>query len=315
MTSQTRAPAPSTSAGTAPRAPRGLVDVRRRPTTWTGLWFTLPFLAFYALFLLWPSVLGLGYTFTDRSLAGGEISFIGTDNWRESLTDPDLYDSLWNTLWFTVLSVPVMVLLALGLALLTDHARRLGWFLRLSFFAPFVLPVAVMTLIWNWMYNPSLGLFNGTLERFGITGPEWLFSEDTAMISVVIATAWWQVGFNYLLYLAAMQSIPKDVYEAAAIDGAGAWQRIARITLPMLTRTTALIAVLQLIGSLRVFEQIYLMTMGGPNFATRTVIQYIYDSGFVGLRVGLASSMAYIFMVLIIAASIAQFRLFSRKEG
>jgi multiple sugar transport system permease protein len=165
------------------------------------------------------------------------------------------------------------------------------------------------------MYNPSLGLFNGTLGRFGIEGPEWLFSEDTAMFSVVIATAWWQVGFNYLLYLAAMQSIPKDVYEAAAIDGAGTWQRIGRITLPMLTRTTALIAVLQLIGSLRVFEQIYLMTSGGPNFATRTVIQYIYDSGFVGLRIGLASSMAYVFMVLIIAASVAQFRLFSRKEG
>ncbi|NYH54217.1 MULTISPECIES: carbohydrate ABC transporter permease [Nocardiopsis] len=315
MTSQTSAPAPRTSPGAPPRADRDLVDVRRRPTTWTGLWFVLPFLAFYLLFLLWPAVVGLGYTFTDRSLAGGPLSFVGPDNWQESLTDRALYDSLWNTLWFTILSVPLMVLLALGLALLTDHARRLGWFLRLSFFAPFVLPVAVMTLIWNWMYNPSLGLFNGTLARFGVQGPEWLFSEDTAMFSVVIATAWWQVGFNYLLYLAAMQSIPKDVYEAAAIDGAGAWQRVGRITLPLLARTTALITVLQLIGSLRVFEQIYLMTMGGPNFATRTVIQYIYDSGFVGLRVGLASSMAYIFMVLIIAASIAQFRLFSRKEA
>ncbi|WP_150241995.1 carbohydrate ABC transporter permease [Nocardiopsis quinghaiensis] len=315
MTSQTSAPEPRTSPGAPPSAARDLVDVRRGPTTWTGLWFVLPFLAFYLLFLLWPAVVGLGYAFTDRSLAGGPLSFVGTANWRESLTDPALYDSLWNTLWFTVLSVPLMVLLALGMALLTDHARRLGWFLRLSFFAPFVLPVAVMTLIWNWMYNPSLGLFNGTLARFGVQGPEWLFSEDTAMFSVVIATAWWQVGFNYLLYLAAMQSIPKEVYEAASIDGAGTWQRIGRITLPLLARTTALITVLQLIGSLRVFEQIYLMTMGGPNFATRTVIQYIYDSGFVGLRVGLASSMAYIFMVLIIAASIAQFRLFSRKEA
>ncbi|KOX18089.1 carbohydrate ABC transporter permease [Nocardiopsis sp. NRRL B-16309] len=315
MTQNTRAPAPRPAPGPATTAPPGLVDVRRRPTDWTGLWFVLPFLAFYALFLLWPAVVGFGYSFTDRSLAGGDVSFVGLDNWSETLTDPAMYDSLWNTLWFTVLSVPLMVLLALGLALLTDHARRLGWFLRLSFFAPFVLPVTVMTLIWGWMYNPSLGLFNGMLGRFGIEGPEWLFSEDTAMFSVVIATAWWQVGFNYLLYLAAMQSIPKDVYEAAAIDGAGAWQRNGRITLPLLARTTALIAVLQLIGSLRVFEQIYLMTSGGPNFATRTVIQYIYDSGFVGLRIGLASSMAYVFMVLIIAASIAQFRLFSRKEG
>ncbi|ADH66198.1 MULTISPECIES: carbohydrate ABC transporter permease [Nocardiopsis] len=312
MTAQT--PAPPRTAASGPSG-RGPVDVRRRPAVWTGLWFVLPFLAFYLLFLLWPALVGLVYSFTDRSLAGGPVSFVGLDNWRESLTDPDMWDALWNTLWFTVLSVPLMVALALALALLTDHARRLGWFLRLSFFAPFVLPVAVMTLVWNWMYNPSLGLFNGVLGQLGLDGVEWLFSEDTAMLSVVVATAWWQVGFNYLLYLAAMQSIPKDVYEAAAIDGAGAWQRVGRITLPMLARTTALITVLQLIGSLRVFEQIYLMTSGGPNFATRTAIQYIYDSGFVGLRIGLASSMAYVFMALVVVASIAQFRLFARKEA
>lgn len=293
-------------------APR-ITDVRGRTHTWTGLWFVVPFLAFYLLFLVWPAIVGLYYSFTDRSLAGGEDSLVGLDNWRETLTDGAMYDALWNTLVFTVLSVPIMVLLSLGLALLTDHARRLGWFLRFSFFAPFVLPVAVMALIWEWMYNPSLGLINGILDQFGLPGSDWLFSESTAMISVVIATAWWQVGFNYLLYLAAMQSIPKDVYEAASIDGAGAWQRIGRITMPMLSRTTVLITILQLIGSLRVFEQIYLMTGGGPNFATRTIIQYIYDSGFVGLRIGLASSMAYIFMVIIIVVSIAQFRFFARK--
>ncbi|WP_017612835.1 carbohydrate ABC transporter permease [Nocardiopsis salina] len=304
---------PAADTGTAGRG-NVTVDVRRKPANWTGLWFVLPFLAFYLLFLVWPAVVGLGYSFTDRSLAGGPVSFVGLDNWREALTDPALHESLWNTLVFTALSVPVMVLLALGLALITDHARRLGWFLRLSFFAPFVLPVVVMALIWEWMYNPSLGLFNSILGQMGLEGSQWLFSEDTAMLSVVIATAWWQVGFNYLLYLAAMQSIPKDLYEAASIDGAGAWQRVGRITLPMLRRTTVLITVLQLIGSLRVFEQIYLMTGGGPNFATRTIIQYIYDSGFVGLRIGLASSMAYVFMVLIVVASIAQFHFFARRE-
>ena len=296
----------------APRA--RLTDVRARRRTWTGFWFVLPFLGFYGLFVVWPAIVGFGYTFTDRSLAGGPVSFVGMDNWTETLTDPFMWDSLWNTLLFTLLSVPIMVLLALGMALLTDHARRLGWFLRFSFFAPFVLPVAVMTLIWGWMYNPTLGLFNDALARVGLPGPEWLHNESTAMVSVVIATAWWQIGFNYLLYLAAMQSIPKDVYEAAGIDGAGAWQKVGRITLPLLARTTALITILQLIGSLRVFEQIYLMTGGGPNHATRTAIQYIYDSGFVGLRIGTASAMAYVFMALIIVASIAQFRFFARKE-
>ncbi|WP_026126640.1 carbohydrate ABC transporter permease [Nocardiopsis xinjiangensis] len=298
-----------------PASRTGITDVRNRPkTSWAGLWFIAPFLGFYLLFVVWPSVVGLGYSFTDRSLAGGPVSFVGLDNWVESLSDPYMWSALWNTLLFTLLSVPTMVILALALALLTDHARRLGWFLRFSFFAPFVLSVAVMTLIWAWMYNPTLGLFNSVLESLGLSGIEWLHNESTAMISVVIATAWWQVGFNYLLYLAAMQSIPDDVYEAASLDGASAWQKIRRITLPLLSRTTGLITILQLIGSLRVFEQIYLMTEGGPNFATRTIIQYIYDSGFVGLRIGTASAMAYVFMALIIVASIAQFRFFSRKE-
>ena len=291
-----------------------VTDVRDTRRSWAGLWFVLPFLGFYLLFVVWPALVGFGYSFTDRSLAGGPIEWVGLDNWAESLTDPMMWDALWNTLLFTVLSVPVMVFLALGLALLTDHARRLGWFLRFSFFAPFVLPVAVMTLIWGWIYNPTLGLANAGLERIGLPGLAWLHSESTAMVSVVLATAWWQVGFNYLLYLAAMRSIPVDVYEAAGLDGAGAWQKVGRITLPLLTRTTAMITVLQLIGSLRVFEQIYLMTAGGPNHATRTSIQYIYDTGFVGLRIGTASAMAYVFMALIIVASIAQFRFFSRKE-
>lgn len=297
-----------------PKSGGRVTDVREARRSWTGLWFVLPFLAFYALFVVWPALVGFGYTFTDRSLAGGPLQWVGADNWTESLTDPRMWDALWNTLVFTVLSVPVMVLLALGMALLTDHARRLGWFLRFSFFAPFVLPVAVMTLIWGWIYNPTLGLANDTLNRVGLPGLEWLHSESTAMVSVVVATAWWQVGFNYLLYLAALQSIPKDVYEAAGIDGAGPWQKVGRITLPLLTRTTALITILQLIGSLRVFEQIYLMTGGGPNHATRTAIQYIYDTGFVGLRIGTASAMAYVFMALIIVVSIAQFRFFARKE-
>lgn len=109
MTQKIHAPAPRTAPGSATAGPRGLVDVRRRPHTWTGLWFVLPFLAFYALFLLWPAIIGFGYTFTDRSLAGGDVSFIGLDNWSESLTDSAMYDSLWNTLWFTILSVPLMV--------------------------------------------------------------------------------------------------------------------------------------------------------------------------------------------------------------
>jgi multiple sugar transport system permease protein len=143
----------------------------------------------------------------------------------------------------------------------------------------------------------------------------WLHDTTTAMWSVVLATVWWTIGFNFLLYLAALQTIPSDIYEAARTDGANWWQQLWGITLPLLGRTTALVLVLQLIASLRIFDQIYLMTGGGPLRSTEVAIQYIYISGFEGFRIGYASALSYVLFVLILLVSIVQFRLFSRKEG
>ncbi|NUO99256.1 MAG: sugar ABC transporter permease [Nonomuraea sp.] len=282
----------------------------RRGWTQHGLLFVLPFLLVYVAFLVWPTLYGFKMSLSSANIAGSNNGFVGFANYLEAFGDPRMWRSLWNTLVFTFLSTIPLVLLGLAFALLVHHLRFVQWLWRLSFFGPFLLPSAVVSLLWLQMiYPPGYGLLNGTLG----TDITWLGSPSTAMWSMVLTTVWWTVGFNFLLYLAALQSIPQHLYEAAAIDGASAWHRMRSITLPLLGRTTALIVVLQLLASLKVFDQIYLMTAGGPDDSTRPIIEYAYDAGFTGYRIGYASAVSYILFVLIVIVSLAQLRLFRKR--
>lgn len=280
-----------------------------------GLLFTLPFLLFYAAFLLWPVLYSIFMGFTNESLAGARGEFIGLRNWQELFGDAAMWSALWHTVYFTLLSTPPLVLVGLVMALLTNRVMPARWLWRMSFFAPFLLPASVISLIWVWLYQPGFGLVNDTLLRLGLGEPGWLSNQNVTMFAIVITTVWWTVGFNFLLYLAALQSIPQELYDAAAIDGAGWWQRLSRITLPLLKRTTGLVIVLQLLASLKVFDQIYLMIFGGPNFATRPIIQYFFDTGFTGYRIGYASAISTFFFVLIVVASIALFKVFPSRPA
>ncbi|WP_223166443.1 carbohydrate ABC transporter permease [Nonomuraea sp. SYSU D8015] len=302
----------TTVAAPAATAPVAEAKVKRG---WTqhGLLFVAPFLVIYVAFLVWPTLLGLRMSLSSVNIAGTNDDFVGFDNYAEAFADPRMWRSLWNTLVFTVLSTVPLVLLGLAFALLVHHLRFVQWLWRLSFFGPFLLPSAVVSILWLQMiYPPDYGLINGTLG----TDVLWLGDPSMAMWSVVMTTVWWTVGFNFLLYLAALQSIPQHLYEAAAIDGANAWDKLRSITLPMLSRTTALIIVLQLLASLKVFDQIYLMTGGGPEDSTRPIIEYAYDVGFTGYRIGYASAVSYILFAIIVIVSLAQLRLFrKRAEG
>ena len=281
----------------------------------TALWFLAPFLLMYLLFIIGPAIYGLVMSFSNASLVkSGLNGFAGLANYKEALQSSDFWSSLWHTIWFTILTTPPLIAIALGLALLADRAGRGRWFYRLAFFAPYVLPSAVVALIWMWLYTPSLGLFDTTLTKIGITPPNWLGSESFAMWSLALTTVWWTLGFNFVLYLAGLQEIPRDLYEAAAIDGAGPWQQIRTITIPMLGRTTTLVAVLQVIASLKVFDQMYLMTSGGPNFATRSILEYIYDEGFTNFRVGYASALSTLFFIVVLAVSAGWFAIVRRQE-
>src|SRR5437762_2312506 len=200
-----------------------------------GLGFVLPFLIAYTLFLLWPVLLGLRMSFYNWNLAGGGTTdFLGLGNYQELFADSNFWSALWHTILFTVLSTPFLVILALALALLINRTIPAKWLFRLAFFAPFVLPVTVVVLIWQWLFTPGFGLINSTLTAIGLPAVNWLTDPHVAMTSVVIVTVWWTIGGNFLLYSAGLQQIPHDLYEASAIDGAGGWAQVRRITVPML---------------------------------------------------------------------------------
>jgi len=287
---------------------------RRRSDNIRGWLYCAPFLLAFGLFLIWPTVYGLWMSFTGTSLAGTNTQFVGLDNWAEALGDPQVWTSLGNTVWFTLLSTIPLVVIAMLLAVLVNVGLPGQWFWRLSFFMPFLLASTVVSQFWNWMYNPQLGLINTFLGWFGIQGPAWLQDPGTAMIAVVITTVWWTIGFNFLLYLAALQNIPDQLYEAASLDGAGGWRKFLSITLPQLAPTTVLVLVLQVLASLKVFDQIYQMTGGGPGGTTRPVLLYIYEVGFTGYRLGYASAISYIFFFLIILVSIGYMVISSRRS-
>jgi multiple sugar transport system permease protein len=263
-----------------------------------------PFLLLYLLFIIGPSIYMIIMSFFDGSLVKSGLGpFAGLRNYGEALSSPAFWQSMWHTLWFTILTTPPLVILAFVFALLADRVTRGRWFFRLAFFLPYVLPSAVVALIWMWLYTPEIGLLGRVVTAFGFPEPSWLGNPNLAMWSLALTTVWWTLGFNFVLYLAGLQDIPRDLYEAASIDGAGPWQQIRKITIPMLARTTTLVVVLQIIASLKVFDQMYIMTSGGPNFSTRPALEYIYDEAFTNFRVGYASAASTLFFILVLAVS------------
>lgn len=303
------------AASGAAAAPSGSGRTRKSRNNLAGWAFVAPFTAFFAVFLVWPIIYGFYLSLTGESLTGANSQLVGLANYTEALTDPDMWRSFGNTVVFTLLSTVPLVVVALVMALLVNTGLPGQWLWRLSFFLPFLLASTVVSLFWSWMYNPELGFLNDLLSKIGIGPVAWLQDENVAMTSIVITTVWWTVGFNFLLYLAALQNIPETQYEAAAIDGASERRQLFSITIPQLGQTTMLILVLQILASLKVFDQIYQMTAGGPAGSTRPIVQYIYESGFTGFRLGYASAISYIFFAIIVILSVVQRRIASRRSA
>jgi multiple sugar transport system permease protein len=293
----------------------GTRTARRRGRPDRSGWLMIsPFFLIYVLFLLWPVVGALWSSLFDSSLGVTDSGWRGLGNYGELLGDGDFWAAMWHTLLFTLLSTPPLVILSLGLALLVNRALPAQWLFRLAFFSPYVLPVSVVVLLFNWMFQPGFGLINGTLTSIGLSEVNWLGSEGTAMFSVVILTVWWTFGFNFVLYLAALQDIPGEIYDAAATDGASTWQQTRWITIPLLIPTTMLVIVLQVVASLKVFDQIYLLLQGGPNYSTRPAVQYVFESAFTQYRVGYASALSIVFFLAIIAVSLLLFAVQRRVQ-
>ncbi|WP_223622599.1 carbohydrate ABC transporter permease [Microbacterium sp. EST19A] len=300
-----------TGSKTAPRGRRAGSRNREQLISWA---FLAPFLVAFLLFLAWPIVHGIILSFTDQSLTGAGGAFVGFANYAEALGDPKMWQSMGNTVWFTLLSTVPLVVIALVMAALVDRGIPGQWLWRLSFFMPFLLASTVISQIWVWIFNPQVGAANNILEFFGLEPLAWLQNPDTNMISIVIATVWWTVGFNFLLYLAAMQNIPPQQYEAASLDGAGAWRQFWSITLPQLGPATVLILILQILASLKLFDQAYQMLGGVASDTTRSIVQYIYEAGFVSYRFGYSAAISYVFFALIVILGVVQALITRRRK-
>lgn len=283
----------------------------------TAWGFLAPFGVFYVLFLLGPAVIMLLVSFFNSStVKPGLGPFAGFGNYAEMFGRADFWDAMWHTVQFTIYTTPPLVVLGFVLAVLTNRIGRGQWFFRLAFFLPFVLPSATISLIWLFIFTPGTGLWALGEQLIGLTpGPGVLASPATAMIGVALATVWWTLGFNFVLYLAGLQEIPREIYEAAAVDGASQWEQIRYITLPLLRRTTTLVILLQIIASLKIFDQVYLMTSGGPGTATQVALQLVTGTAFTDNRIGAASAASTILFVLIVAIAVVRQLTDRQKEA
>jgi multiple sugar transport system permease protein len=308
--------APSAPAATLPRTATVTRTRTRRPRrNWGNFGLVAPFLIFYVLFLVGPLVYDVVLSLFNTSLVkGGLGSFAGLANYGELFGDGRFWSAMWHTILFTLVSTPPLVILPLFFAIVVNRIKRAQWFFRLAFFLPYILPSAVIALIWLFLYEPGYGIIDGFFNLIGVTAPGWVSDPNVALYSIVIVTVWWTLGFNFVLYLAGLQEISPDLYEAAALDGASRWQQTWRMTLPMLGRTTTLVAVLQVIASLKIFDQVYLITQGGPNYSTRPAIEWIYDTAFTSERVGYASAASFILFIVIMIVSFVWLALVRRQE-
>jgi multiple sugar transport system permease protein len=228
--------------------------------------------------------------------------------------DAQFWNSLGNTIQFVILSTPLIVIIGLLMAMAINNSRRITGAFRTIFFAPYVFSVAGLTLIWGFLLNPQSGILTASLESLGIEPIPWLTDPNLAMPAIVIATLWWTVGFNMVLFLAGLQDIDPTLYEAADIDGATGLDKFWNITIPGLQRTLLLVIVLQIIASFQIFGQVFIMTRGGPGGATRVLIQHIYESGFRDFDLGYASAMSIFLFVVMFIVSYFQFQIGEENE-
>ena len=274
--------------------------------------FLLPYLAVFAAFWAWPIVQSI--VFSLQNTRGARPVFSPSANWGRLVGDPVFLRALEHTLAFLVLQVPVMLALAIGLAVaLNAPVLRARALFRFAFFAPIVVGEVAYSTVFRLLFNGQYGAVNKALAALGIAGPDWLNEPASAFAVLVIAVTWRWTGYNAIIVLAGLQGIPRELYEAAEVDGVPRWLQFWRITLPLLLPVVAVAAVLSLIGSLQLFVEPQLITRSGPGGATETLGTYLYQQGFRSFNFGYASAIGYATAILALVVSLAQVRLFRNR--
>jgi multiple sugar transport system permease protein len=287
-------------------------DTGWRRDIWIAL-FVLPSLVGMLLFMIGPILASAVLTLFEWDLLS-DPKFVGLDNFRRLVHDEEIWLALRHTLTFIVGYVPSVMVLALLLALVLDAKLKGLALFRTAFFLPVVSSWVAVALLWKWLFNPRYGLINYGLEQIGITGPNWLFDRHWAMPAIVITSVWKDLGFVALLFLAGLQAIPKDVYEASALDGAGRASQLRTITIPLLKPTIFFVSIISIISSFQVFPQVWVMTEGGPAGSTTVIVERVVKYGFSYGEMGYAATISWVLFALVFAVTAFQLWL-QRRES
>lgn len=276
--------------------------------------FIAPNVVVFAVFMFVPILLAFYISLNEWTLIGTP-TFVGLGNYLDMLEDSEFLRAFYNTGVYTLGTVPTSIALGLVVALGLNLKLPGRTLLRSIFFVPVIISLVAVALIASWIFNDNYGIINAALSAVGIGDVPWLSSARWAMISLIIATLWIRLGFNMVIYLAALQSIPTELYDAARVDGASGWRRFRHITWPLLGPTTFLLVIINIIYSLHVFDLIYVMTGGGPGFSTTVLVQYIYQMAFTEGQMGYASAIGVVLYLLLLIFTVFQWRVTRQSEN
>ncbi len=277
-------------------------------------WFLAPALGLIAVFFAVPVVVGLFLSLTDFDLyAIGDLKsvrFLGFGNYGQVLANPLFWKALGNTFFYVIVGGPLSVFVSLAAALLvSSRLARFQGFFRSVFFVPVVTTLVAVSIVWRYLYHPQYGLIDGLLRAIGIAPIDWLGDPQWAMPAIIVLAVWKNFGYNMLIFVAGLQSIPDDLYEAARLDGASAWQQFLHITVPGLGPTFLFVGVMTMLGHFQLFSEPYVMTQGGPLKSTLSVVLLMYEEGFRWWRMGLAAAIAFVLFVIMLIGTMIQLRL------
>lgn len=268
-----------------------------------GRLFVAPPVILFLLFTLLPMIMAIGLSFTKYDVINPP-RLVGLANFRKMIKDEFFWIALKNTCVYTLMYVPAGLLLSLGAAMFLNADQKMVGLFRTLFYLPVLSSTVATATLWFWILNPQLGLLNGILELFGISGKAWLYDSKLAMFSIVLMSLWAGFGGNMMIFLAGLKGIPPIYYEAAKIEGASKWQMFTKITMPSITKTTFLVSTMLIIGTFQVFDQAFVLTKGGPGNATITIVYYIYINGFKNLDMGYASSISLVLFAIILVMTV-----------
>lgn len=292
-------------------------NILKNKTHW---FFITPALLILLMFSIFPVFVAIGVSFTDMNLRGlmnlNEVRFIGLDNYIALFNNTEFIQAFWNTVFYVALGIPLVLILSLSIALLLDCGKnKIFVFARALFYMPSVTTSVAIAVVWAFLLNSHHGLFNQALSLINIEPIAWLSEPFTARLSLVFMAAWRSIGLNMIIFLAALQGIPKDYYEAAEIDGAKGWQKLIYVKIPLLRFATFFVATTTLIGWFQFFEEPMIMTNGGPLGGTNSMALFIYNTGFGISQFGFAAAGSVVLFLIILAMTLIQFKLRKKDDG